>query len=228
MKPKIIYPAFLLTTIALLAPKVAEAIIIPKNLLAVECQSLAQVLRDRPDFFEDGRQQFEGEIQRLEKPTPQSVLTVNSENFQWQNWIFREGGFSIWVPRGTITEETEVLEAPRRDIDFQIFASHLPTSWFAIAYSENLAPTQLENPEEILAKVRDRIIEKMGLELASDRPLNLRNYPGRELILQNSEERIAFRIYLAKKRLYVLGGSQPLSGELSQAIAAFFDSFQLE
>ena len=205
--------------------KVTEASRIPHNSLILE---IAQNLRDRPDFFEDGREQFEEEIQRLQKERPESVLTIESGDLKWQNFIFREGGFTIWMPQGTITEETKVIETAFGKLEFKVFATHPPEAIFTIAYSENLPPNELQNPQEILAKVSDRLIKVEGFELISDRSLNLKNYPGRELILQSREEKISFRIYLANRCLYVLGASQPIAAELSRSVLAFFDSFELE
>lgn len=225
MKSKIINPALLLITAILVTPKITEALIIPNNLPRLE---IAQTLRDRPDFFGEGREQFEEEIQRLEKKRPDSILTIETADLKWQNFIFREGGFTIWMPQGTITEETEVVETAFGKLEFKVFATHPPDARFAIAYSENLPPEELENPQEILAKVSDRLIKVEGFELISDRSFNLKDYPGRELVLQSLEEKISFRIYLANRRLYVLGASQPISAELSRSVLAFFDSFELE
>lgn len=95
MKPKIIYLAFLLITTFLAIPQ-AEAITIPNNSLILE---VARNLSDRPDFFEEGRQQFEAEIKELEKKRPEPVLTIESADL-------KEGGFTIWMPQGTTKEPT--------------------------------------------------------------------------------------------------------------------------
>ena len=105
MNPKIIYGAFLLITTFLVIPKASKANIIPNNSQFLE---VARNLRDRPDFFEEGRQQFEQEIKILEKERHQPVLTIEiAEGLKWQNFILRKGGFTIWMPPGTITEKTE-------------------------------------------------------------------------------------------------------------------------
>ena len=85
MKPKIIYAAFLLITIFLVIPKASKANMIPNNSQILE---VSRNLRDRPDFFEEGRQQLEEQIQRLEKERPEPVLTIQSAD--WQNFIFEE------------------------------------------------------------------------------------------------------------------------------------------
>ena len=104
MKPKIIYSAFLLITIFLLIPKASKANMIPNNSQILE---ISRNLRDRQDFFARGREQFEAEIEQLEKKRPQSVLTIENDDRKWQNFIFPEGEFTIWMPQATITEETK-------------------------------------------------------------------------------------------------------------------------
>ncbi len=77
----------MLITTFLVIPKASQANMIPNNSLTLE---VARNLRDRPDFFEEGRQQFEEEIQRLEKKRPESVLTIENANLKWQKFIFEE------------------------------------------------------------------------------------------------------------------------------------------
>jgi len=87
MKPKIIYSLFLLITIFLAIPKATKANMIPNNSQILE---ISRNLRDRPDFFEEGKQQFEEEIKRMEKERPDPVLTIENANLKWQNFIFAE------------------------------------------------------------------------------------------------------------------------------------------
>jgi hypothetical protein len=97
MKPKIIYLALLLITTFLAIPKASQANHIPNTSLFLE---VARNLSDRPDFFEEGRQQFEEEVQKLEKKRSEPVLTIESADL-------KEGRFTLWMPQETTVEETE-------------------------------------------------------------------------------------------------------------------------
>lgn len=184
---------------------------------------------NRPDFFERGQEQLEREIQNLQQKNPAPSLTIEAESQpqQWYQLIFRAGGFSVWMPQGALTEETKVLETDAGEIAFQVLATNSQSSRFIVAYSDELTPERTENPEAILARVRDGIIEKTAFELIDDRAISLDEHPGKELRMRNSGETIAFRIYAIGQRLYVLGASQQNQGELSQTAIAFFNSFRL-
>jgi hypothetical protein len=182
---------------------------------------------DRPDFFERGNEQFEQEIERLERQAPEPVLSIEREEQSWQHFVSQEGGFSIWAPRGTITAETKTLETEVGTIEFQVLATNPQSSRFVVAYSEEeLTAAQLENPEAILAGLRERIVNNTAFELIDEQPITYGEYPGRQLRLQDSEETITFRVYLIDEKVYVLGASQLEEGELSPAASAFFNSFE--
>lgn len=192
---------------------------------------IAQGVFDRPDFFERGHDQFEQEVRQMERQSASPVLTIQDERGDppsWHRFIFRNGGFTIWMPLGTITEETKFLETSSGNLEFNLFATHPPSSRFIAAYSERLNAERLESPLTLLAAVRDRVLsEQTGFELKSDRPIILDNNIGKEFGLQNADETITFRVYLIENRLYVLGASQQNIGELSPQVVTFFDSFKL-
>lgn len=190
----------------------------------------AQVVRNnRPDFFEKGRLQMEQEIQQLEVENPQPVLTIESGQIQWQNIIFKEGSFTIWMPAGTMTEETKVIETENGNIQFKVFASHPKSARFVVAYSPDLDEKKLVNPQATLTAVHNQIIDVTDFKIISDRPYNLGDYLGREFILENASETITFRIYLVDKRLYIIGASQTENNnQIPGAVETFLDSFKPE
>jgi len=93
-------------------------------------------LDNRPDFFDKGRLQMEQEIKQLEPENSQPILTIERGKIQWQNIIFKAGGFSIWMPVGTMTEEIKIIETEKGEIKFQVFASHPKSAIFVVAYSD--------------------------------------------------------------------------------------------
>ena len=184
-------------------------------------------LFDRPDFFERGNEQFEQEVERFEQPTPEPSLSIEGKEQTWQHLVSREGGFSLWIPRGAMTDETKVLETDAGDIKFEVLATNSQSSRFVIAYSEELTSAQLDNPKEILLRLQDRIVENTNFELIDESSISFDDYPGKQLQLQNSGETITFKVYLIDRRIYLLGASQSEADELSKQAIAFFDSFKL-
>ncbi len=195
-----------------------------QSMMTIQAQGF---LNNRPDFFDKGRLQMEQEIKQLEQQNPQPILTIEAGQIQWQNFIFKEGSFSIWMPAGTMTEETEIIETEKGKIKFKVFATHPASARFVVAYSDVLNSQQLANKQNILPKLQNKIVDVTGFELSGDRSYNLGDIPGREFILKNETETITFRIYLVGQRLYIIGASETeKDNEIAWAVVTFLDSFK--
>lgn len=188
--------------------------------------AVTQRLFGRPDFFEQGKEQFEQEIRSVPQQ-PDPVLTVKTESQQWQPVIFETAGFAIWMPSGTKTSRTKSLETAVGKLNFDVLTSSLQSSRFVVAYADYQGKISTRNPEAILAATKDAIVSRTGFKVKSDRPLALDAYSGKEIALQNANETIIFRIYSVRQRLYILASSQQNKSGLSQNTTAFFNSFQL-
>ncbi|MCU0536748.1 MAG: hypothetical protein MUD14_22905 [Hydrococcus sp. Prado102] len=187
---------------------------------------------DRPSFFRDGQQMIEQEIQRLEQQNsarqgdrPSSPLTIDSRQLQWQKFIFRDGGFSLWMPQGMQSEETVMLDTTVGEVEFKVFATHPKPYRFLAAYSNQLDRAQ--NQETLLDSIRDGIIAKTNFKLNSDRAITWGQYSGKQLNLQGEDETITYRVYLIGQRIYLLAVGQKNTEEVSSEAVNFFDSFQL-
>lgn len=195
--------------------------------------ALAQGRLGRPEFFQEGQRLMEEEIQRLQRQQPQGtehpsqLLTVDEGKLRWQKAIFREGGFSVWMPEGIQSQEKVVLDTPEGPISFAVFATHPQTLRFIAAYSEPLAPAQLEASQTLLSAVRDGIIARTNFKPAGEREISFQQHPGRALSLEGGQETIAFRIYAIDRRVYVLAASERATGGPAPDVASFFDSFRL-
>lgn len=194
--------------------------------LSIVTPALAQFRPERPDFYEDGQRQLEREIQRLNQQPPADVLTVEGEQSQWQEFTSKDGNFTVLMP-GVPAEETEVLETSAGNLELKGFSSAQPASRFVVAYSDYPQTAQLDNSEVILANVRDRIIERVGAQLVSERPISLDAEPGTEVKLESEGEPMIFRLFLVGRRLYILGAGQNNQGSGAEDVAKFLDSFVL-
>ena len=207
-----------------------KIIILPLIMMAI-APSVSAGLFDRPDFFERGDEEFEREIRQFEEgqAVPDSSLTIDEANrngLLWSRLVVRGGGFTIAIPQGTISEETKIVETPQEQIEFKIVASHPPSSRFVAAYSEELDTKKTLDPDSLLTRARDRIIENnAGFTTNTNVDLTFDNYPGKEFTLENESERITFRLLLIEQRLYVLAVNQPKDTISAESVAIFFDSF---
>ncbi len=193
--------------------------------------AIAQLRRDRPDFYEEGQRQLEREIERLNKKPSDNLLTIQEDPLQWLEFTVKDGGFAIWMP-GEPSAETEVLSTPDGMVALQGFAIEKTGLGFVVAYGDYPAAAQLNNREVILANAAAGLLqvareEFQEYEVTSDRAIALEHYPGKELKLQSSDDRLTLRLYLVKQRLYILAVSQKNPGSSAEDIAKFFDSFRL-
>lgn len=201
---------------------------------------LAQFRPDRPTFFEDGQQLMEQEIQSLQQQQtnqqnnqqniehPSQLLTINDGELIWQKYLFRDGGFSVWMPQGIQSQETVTLKSQAGNIDFQVVAIQPKSLRFVVAYSENKDLSQLGNSDEILAAIREGIIGKTNFNLVQEKPINFQSYNGLFLEMENisDKEVITFQIYLINQKVYVLAVGNKVSG-YENDITSFFNSFRL-
>ncbi len=218
-----------------------------KNLISLNCliylgimsPCLAQFRPDRPTFFEDGQRLMEQEIRRLERQQansesnrqalehPSQLLTIDDGTLRWQKHLFRDGGFSVWMPEGTRSEETVTIKTDAGNIDFEVVGAHPKSLRFIAAYSEeNQDLSKLGNSEAILSSIRDGIIAETNFKLLQESPLNFESYNGTALKMKNEQEIINFRIYLINQKVYVLAAGSK-NGDYEKDITSFFDSFRL-
>lgn len=194
-----------------------------------EGNSITQLLRNRPDFFEQGQQQFDEEIRQLQKPSTQNspLLTIEDNSQKWQPLLIKAGGFSIWAPVGVLSQEVKTFSLPQGTLHFQVLAIQSGPSRFVAAFSRSLTPSELQEPDILLTRVGDAIKKDSPFQVKRDTTFSLNGYPGRELTLHQGNETIILRLSLINQRLYVLGVSQSGSVTLSPAAITFFNSFHL-
>jgi hypothetical protein len=194
-----------------------------------DANTITQLLRNRPDFFEQGQQQLDEEIRQLQKPSTENspLLTLEENSQQWQPLLIKVGGFSIWAPLGVLSQEVKTLSTPQGTLNFQVLGVHSGTSRFVAAYSQSLTPSELQEPDILLTRVGDAIKKDSPFQIKRDRAFALNGYPWRELTLNQGNETIILRLSLINQRLYVLGVSQSGGVSLSTAATTFFNSFHL-
>lgn len=199
---------------------------------------LAQFRPDRPTFFDDGQKFMDQEINRLQQQQttieqnqtniehPAQLLTIDDGQLQWEKYLFRDGGFSVWMPQGIQSNETNSLVTKVGNIDFQVFATQPKSLRFIAAYSEDQKLSQLGNDAEILEAIKQGIITKTNFQLAQEKPIKFDSSQGILLEMKNGQETIYFQIYLINSKVYVLAVDNTTNGYENE-INNFFNSFRL-
>ncbi len=187
----------------------------------------AQRWLNRPDFFEQGREQFEQEIQRLEQQQIRdtgSLLTIDAGRLQWQQMILREAGIALWMPAGAVTQETKTVVTPNQTLEFTVLATNPTATRFVVAYSDELGPELQKDASGLFTLVQNRIIEQVGTAIHTVQTLEVAGNAAQEFTIKDATETIQFRLVIHQKRLLVLGVSQPNATASAQTVTAFFNS----
>lgn len=198
---------------------------------------LAQFRSDRPTFFDDGQKFMEQEIRRMEQENrnqqnttqvehPSQLLTINDNELTWQKYLFRDAGFSVWMPQGIQSNEDITIETKGGNIKFEVFATQPKSLRFIAAFSEDENLSNIGSNEDILDAVKQGIINKTNFELIQEKAISFESNLGIFLGMKNDEEAISFQIYLVNKKVYVLAVSTK-NNNYQQEITSFFNSFRL-
>ena len=198
------------------------------HLLSVTPEPLARAQLgrfDEPNFFRDGRYQFEEEIRQLQQnqQQPAPLLTVNDGMVQWQPVSSEAGDFTIWAPLGVLSDETETLDTAEGTWSFHVLGSQTAVGRFVVAYANAPASANAST----LLDIQTALAAVTNFTLRSDRVQNLDNAPGREMRLEGPDKALTLRLVLANQRVYVLGTEQSLGAEFPDATNSFLNSFRL-
>lgn len=180
----------------------------------------------RPDFFDQGQEQLEQEVQRMQQQPSDSVLTVKISPPQWQPIVSKSGRFSVWMPPGYLSQETHVLQTKAGAMDFAVLASQLGNSRYVVAYADLPSALQQQSSNALFDAAKNRITASTSFKLISDRPISLNNNPGREFKLSGSNEITTYRMYRAAQVIYVIGSTEK-SNAPAKETTTFFNSFQI-
>ena len=180
---------------------------------------------NRQSFFETGRLREEDTL--MFRRPPSDVPRMREDSSNWQFIIFQEGNVSFWMPPGVLTQDEVVLTTTYGDITFRTLVSNDGPYRYIAAYAADLNPEQVQNPEAILAAMRDRVAPKDTFELSGDRQIKLGDNPGLELTFKSKTDTITMRTYLVGNQVYAVGVVQPIKEPRERAARAFLNALQL-
>ncbi len=188
-------------------------------------QQTTNIGREVRSFFETGRLTSEDRL--LFQTPPDGIIPVREQSNSWQFILFKQGGVSFWMPPGILTQDKVLLETMLGDISFRTLTSHTEDNYYIAAYAEGLTDKQIENADVLLQAIRDKVTPDNEFKLIRQREITLDKYPGQELSLENEEERITFRVFLANNRLYALGVRYPKSTTDNRSTRTFLNALEL-
>ncbi|AFZ45028.1 hypothetical protein PCC7418_2898 [Halothece sp. PCC 7418] len=199
------------------------------NLLSISVVNCLLFLTDasaqrlnQPTFFEEGREQFEELIQKLEQSQPNAELTIDESIQQWHPITSEDGGFSVWVPLGILFDDTETIQIGETPLIFRILSSQVSTGKFVVAYADapNL-PT-----DQLFTAVKDALVQRTAFEITHVESITVDGNIGESLILRSDAGQISTYILLGNSRLYVVGVRQSQENLSSEVANRFLSSFQ--
>ncbi len=189
-----------------------------------------QIPPNRPTFFEEGYHRMEREVQQLEQRSTHpknSLLTIEAEEFKWQRLLSRDGQFSLWIPTGISTTQTQSISTQVGDLNFEVLSLNQPNSRFIVAYSVFKTYSSFEQAASVFEDIQRFIVADTGFKVESNRRITYEQSPAQISTLTTPDETIFLQMYWVQERVYVLGISQQKSVNLSQAANQFFNSFQV-
>jgi hypothetical protein len=151
-----------------------QATLILLIVLGIASPGATQGRVDRPFFFQEGQYQLDQQIQKLQRqqrePKPQqkpevpsSLLTIDDGTLRWQKYLFKDGGFSVWMPTAIQSQETKVLETSIGKVSFDVFATQPKSFRFIAAYSEPIQSQKIKDSKQFLESMRDSIVQETKL-----------------------------------------------------------------
>lgn len=161
-------------------------------------------------------------------PAPQAAAK------EWKTYSSKEGAFSVLMPGEVVAVNTSYADPKTgAQSDLHVFRASRPdVGEVAVAYVDLPTSALQEGAIQLLnerAEAMTKDLEGSMLLDGGPRPIQLGNYPGREVRLQLSDGKIdCRRIYLVKKRLYQVAVTGPKADPSAKDIANYFRSFTVE
>ncbi len=158
----------------------------------------------------------------------QSILIAQQSI--WKEFSSQEGGFKVLLP-GTPTQTKDKVNTRNGSIPTNVFVvGRQNEAVYVVGYADfpkNISLTSRE-VQPLLPQLNSRRSAQTGVRVVSQRTLRLKNVPGREIRLQDSQGvSLRVRTYAINKRLYQVAVITNKEASLTKSIEGFFNSFQL-
>jgi outer membrane lipoprotein-sorting protein len=147
----------------------------------------------------------------------------------WTEFRSEEGRFSVSMPQKPVSQAS-TFETPQGRFEQHVFTATHGRLVCTVAYTD--IPKQLlvaNNVDGFFDSTRDGFIKEVGGKLASENPLSLDGYPGREIKVHVFSGELRLRLFLVGNRLYLLSVTtvEKVSESDAETFNTFFGSFKL-
>ena len=163
-------------------------------------------------------------------PTIQAKPPLLIAQSIWKPFSSQEGGFRVLMP-GTPTQDQRTTKTEMGAFPTNTFTViREQEAGYVVGYLDfpKNIPLNSRNQNQYLTAVATGFAQGAGGRLVSQRNIQLRNLPGREIRLQFEQGVIGRgRMFLDNKRLYVALALTDKESSLTKSIQGFLDSFQL-
>ena len=177
----------------------------------------------RQDFYEDGLERLEEEIDRLSEDEEEEPILFDVDVSDWQVTDIEEGNFSIWMPAPP-EEDEQLLQTEAGELALRLYRANPSGGTFVAAYGDYA--TLSDDPNAILQDISDRLLPERDRD--TERAILLdRKYPGLEVTADASQGKVAYRLYLVDRRVYFLFVRLQGRQTSQRPATVFFESFQL-
>ena len=146
----------------------------------------------------------------------------------WKTFSPPGGNFSVMMPPNPV-EDVPKTKTAYEAKTYHIVSAMSNLAGLAVGYSDQPSDKAFEkDPKKVLDAVLKQAVSDQRGELISEKPITIKNYPGREFAASvKGGLTVRQRIYLVNKRIYslmIITGSKGLD---SPEARTFFDSFQI-
>lgn len=171
---------------------------------------------------------------RVNSPTKTDNAPAIAQSI-WKRFASEEGRFSVLFPGSPEQLSRAVPYAAGQSTEFRMFFVERKSDAivYAVAYNDFPIPASAINADvmqQALDSGRDAMLTNLKATLLSERPIQLGNHPGRELLFKLSgNARGRIRLYFVGTRLYQVWSIVDANRQkhLTKSIEGFLNSFAL-
>lgn len=168
-------------------------------------------------------------------------LQLRPAGISWVPYASTDGGFRVQFPG--VPQPSSVSAGPKdRPVNVRQFIVHWPPHAegeperpgtlsldCVVAYIDyakaELAGTKAE---DVLASARDGAVKQGKGKLTEETAIQVGDYPGKEIKIEQDEAWVYSRLVLANERLYVVTVATPAGVDRPAEVGTFFESFAIE
>lgn len=158
------------------------------------------------------------------------LLSACYAAFDWREFSWPEGGFTVLLPDKPARETREVTIGDRK-LRMELFATRVEGTNFGVGYAELGEPLDDKARATLVADARDAFVRNVNGSPSEDRLVSLDGYTGREFKATGTRDGrsyvIAGRVFATDRRFYQLVFVAPEDKASGVDVGLFLGSLKL-